>query len=166
LILQSLDYFIYNNFIAQALVGFQPQVVDQIFMKYESRILKVANELNAMLPRTILKLYRGIILPENLCHKPTLTPISSIKYISCSVDKKAAEVFADINHPMGVSFKGKGIHHGFIIELEANPEEVLYHYSWARLLGLYDFLDKSVLDEQKEVILKQTWRTFKLTKFS
>lgn len=152
----------YMNFILNALAGRNP---DKYFRQHQEAILKHLRILQRDLPVSSEKIYRGILLEPK--KELVLKPLWHITYLSFSSDRNVAKVFADMDHQMAfmVRFQNPN-YEGFLIEHTPEPDEILFHHSWAGPLRIEEIFRASgaepVVAEQKEVMLLNTMRDFKL----
>jgi hypothetical protein len=153
----------YFNFILNALTGHNP---DWYFRDHEAAIRYYARALQLSSKLQPCKVYRGVLTvatPNGL-----ITPHDHCTFLSFSEDRKIAECFADIDHPMSIFVRRQHPSFtGFLIEHVAQPEEVIFHWKWAEPLVLHQYLENGidVILEQKEVMLFQSGKTFKGIEF-
>lgn len=152
----------YLNAVAYLLYG-RTQEVDNLVMSIGSDKFYLAREYvvnKYNLSCKSLPLFRGILIDDNSCIKNgKLKPLEFISAISFSEDKSVAEYFADTKSDMSqYVMQVRPNSKGYLIEHTPSENEILFHYSWAEklnLYGLFPFLEKDIVDEQKEVILFQ-----------
>lgn len=158
---------IYINFLCNALVGGDPTAVDDYCKENKEAIDHYADLMNKKHPVTLKKIYRGLLLLDDESINQTLLPKDIIQYISFSESKEVAQDFANTNSTVSQFFMGQCPDaRGYLVEHEPDSNEILFHYSWAEALGLDMTFGKGsmkVIQEQQEVMLKQTMKEFKLT---
>ena len=152
----------YINFVCNALVA-SNTAVDNYFKENQKDIEAFAEIMHQKAPIKVEKIYRGLLMEEAL---ETLEPLPHIQFLSFSEDKKVAYDFADINSDISVAMRMENPNaKGYIIEYTPQKNEILFHHSWVDLMGLDWYLPKGSIElirEQKEVMLKQNMREFKL----
>jgi hypothetical protein len=158
----------YIEFVKEALFGDSVSEIDKMFKRNEEKILSSAKLMREKFKVNENVLYRGVILDNKLSN--TLKPLPDAKFLSFTEDYEIAKNFANINNDLAKYLVNEMNNpKGFIIEHIANLDEILFHYSWAELIGLDMYFNEEVMlliQEQKEVILEQRGRTFNLKKVS
>lgn len=162
----SQDFGHYINFACNALSGHLPGA-DRYYQIYRDNIHRALYEIHRRHPVKPETLYRGVLLdPDNVKHwGGVLPPESCRQFISFSSDRKIAEVFADREHDMAFMIRRNYPEcQGYLIEHTPDPDEILFHHSWAKPLQIERFVGREILvvEKQKEVMLAQRLRTFKL----
>lgn len=141
---------------------------DQFYDRHVASITRTATMLRKKFHFTPQTLYRGILLDPHAASSGWLEPADFVKYLSFSESRAVACEFADINHPMSDFVRARTPQfRGYIIEHTPTPSEVLFHHSWAELLGLHKLgllhWDQGAVLHQREVVLRQTGLRFSLT---
>lgn len=158
----------YIEFVKECLFGTNSSETDKMFNKNKNKILASAKIMRDKFPLDEKVLYRGLILNKRLSN--ILNPLPDAKFISFTEDYDVALNFANINNDLA-KYLVKSLSNptGYTTAYVANPDEILFHYSWAELLGLDMYFNEEVMlmiQEQKEVILEQRMQTFTLKEIS
>lgn len=113
--------------------------------------------------------FRGICLDPKDAQGLKLKPFSHARYISFSEDLEIAKTFADMDHDMSAFFRASSPYFkGYLISHSiAGLHEVMFHWNWAKELGLKNYLGHNIesVMEQKEVIIYARGQVFDLTPF-
>jgi hypothetical protein len=165
----------YIEFVWQSIFGTDPVKNNLFFRKHKGVILATARLMREKYPVTNKTFYRGIILNSSKVLSNTLEPKDSCEVIYFTEDRKVAEFFADKNSEVS-KHMARSIQNakGYVVEHEASDDEVLFHYSWAKHLGLdthallynrslsFGKDAENLIQEQKEVVLQQRGKLFLL----
>lgn len=156
----------YLTFIYQVLVP-HTNKADLFYSVHQESIERTAALLREEFGYELKKLYRGILLDSTNVTDGVLEPINTIRYLSFTELRKVAQRFADVDDPMSwFGMNQSPRFRGYLIEHTPDPSEVLFHHSWAERLGLYRMnllhLDRSTVEEQQEVVLRQNGRRFEV----
>jgi len=153
----------YLTWITYTVIG---RDMDAFYKEHKADIEKVALVLLKKYPPKRVMLYRGIILSEEESASEKLEPIEKIQYISFSDRAAIAKEFADIYSDLAFAIRGIGQKSkGFIIKYLPPLQEIVYHYSWAPIIGVNDACFKIMKEyplNQNEIILKQKMKKFDL----
>lgn len=146
-----------------------PASVDEFLKAHKSTITRVAQELLKETTYVPGKIYRGIILRQQV---DSIMPLNKIQFLSFSTQRKVAEHFADIkgfgSDTLDVE-KQLGSF-GYVIEYTPKVEEIIFHYSFLSLLPYAELFtvlgmegDKEIefLTQQYEVMILQPQDPFK-----
>ena len=151
--LESLHH--YGNFTLNALAGRNP---DDYYTQHQKDIDATADVLRHRFgPKEGSTVYRGIILDPSEVHNGAVKAVPEIKFVSFSEDRKIALAFADPANPMAEFLHQKYPNKvGYMIEEQYQPEQLLYHNSWSKVLPIERAFgdDAKITAMQKEVILK------------
>lgn len=153
----------YFNFILNALTGHNP---DDFFRQNEQAIRYYARALREASRLQACQVYRGLLLESHEIKEMRVQPMDHITFLSFSESREIAECFADIEHPMAIFVRRqRPTVEGYVIEHLAQPDEIIFHWQWAKPLLLHRYVDTKVIFEQKEVMLFQTNKAFDLKPF-
>jgi len=125
------DIDLYINFAIHAILGKLGEA-DTIMRLGGDAVRKIAAELAAELPVAVVPIYRGMLLDPELPFDadPALT------FMSWSEDRDVALWFACprsvVSEPI---MQMKPQLRGYVVELPQVQSRVLFHHSWARVLG-------------------------------
>lgn len=125
------DLDLYINFAIHAIFGKLGEA-DTIMRLGGDAVRKIAAELAAELPVATVPIYRGMLLdPEE-----PFTADPALTFLSWSEDRDVALWFACprsvVSEPI---MQLKPQLRGYVVELPQIQSPVLFHYSWARVLG-------------------------------
>ena len=158
----ELQYICGMQFILNALRGGNPDAYYFENQKYIDVFLK---QLRYRFKPKRQKIYRGILMHPDSVKGRKLTPLKHISYLSFSDDLSIAKVFADMNSDMAIPFRYVNPDHGgYLIEHEAEPEEIIFHHSWTDALEIKKFFKYNVhvVYAQREVMIKNSMKVFDL----
>lgn len=165
------DVRIYLHWVEMALTGGRPDLTDEYFKENQRAIRSMATALYQYHGYSPKVVYRGILLDPHDLKFNRLQPLPYIKYLSFSEEKGVAEEFADTKSVMSEHLMARRpTHRGYLIEHLPEPTEVIYHYKWGIEMRLDHWFGKnpageSIIEIQKEVILEQRFRRFKVKEF-
>jgi hypothetical protein len=133
---QAFNYYI--NWAIYAVYGKMGEA-DGLMRPYGSSIRSVAKHLVQQLGAPVGRLYRGVLLePEELA-AGQLAQDPRLTFVSFSEDRDVACWFADRQSIVSgfVAQMRPGVV-GYVVEYDARPSEVLFHWRWADRIKLPD----------------------------
>lgn len=145
---------------------------DQYFELNQKEIMGVAALIYKRFPFPIKTIWRGILLTDKEA-SGLLKPGSAINFLSFSDERDVALDFAMPLPDLRIMFSSQGRHDvkGYLIGHTPSPSEIIYHWSWGRALGVHEWFEKeygdtSLIEAQKEIILKETNISFALQRIN
>lgn len=150
------------NFILNSLRGGHP---DKYYFENRKYIDAFLKQLRFYFRPSPQKVYRGILLNPQDVPDLKLKPLDYMSFLSFSEDKSIAHVFADMESDMAMPYRYiNPEHEGFLIEYTVQPDEIMFHHSWADTLGIERFFgdDIKIVHAQKEVMIKNSPKVFDL----
>lgn len=127
-----MDINSYFTFVLYAVYG-KLAIADQLLRLYHEEIYATADAMRRQFgPATLPKLYRGLVVDAQDVDGEVLKPQLDVEFVSFSEKRDCAEWFADPRSIMNeYMLEHKPLARGYLIEHQAKPEDVLYHWSWA-----------------------------------
>lgn len=153
------------NWSLNALIPHNSKYADYYLKENREVILNFSTKLLKMISYSEEVLYRGIILKNELVDL-VIHPMDQFQYLSFSTDYRVATHFADPISGFGtdlIDVKSQLGEYGYIIKYKPILDEILFHYSFLKILPYTKLIDKDELVSlynQKEVTIVQPSHPF------